>query len=134
MVRNSTRQAMPSLDLGPGNGLPALVAGYLDRARPRALRDTPRRRAGVAPTSACGRVAPRERERRQFRGAVSSPGALFFRIDGLQLVALAAHAELREAALLEVRIAKGVAVGPVRPAEKAPAGHVPSEDRAERPV
>jgi hypothetical protein len=33
--RNSTRQAMPSLNLGPGNGLPALVAGYLDRARVR---------------------------------------------------------------------------------------------------
>jgi NAD(P)-dependent dehydrogenase (short-subunit alcohol dehydrogenase family) len=30
--RNSTRQARPALDLGPGNRLPALAAGHLDRA------------------------------------------------------------------------------------------------------
>jgi putative ABC transport system ATP-binding protein len=33
--RNSTRQAMPALDLGPRNGPPALAASQLDRARTR---------------------------------------------------------------------------------------------------
>src|SRR5260221_14795156 len=54
--------------------------------------------------------------------------------DRLQLVAFGAHAELREAVFLEVRIAERIARGPVRPSHDRAARRIPEEDRRERPV